>query len=97
MTSKVNTKQRMERLVEAFPAAAKAAGGAPWDAEALDQWAAETPCSHGELVTARFLLAVWDPARSWGCGQFDVMEALRVWDDRHHAAFLAWAVAPWWP
>ena len=45
-----------------------------WDANTLDRWAAETPVSHGELLTARFLLAVWDPGNDWRCGRFDVMD-----------------------
>jgi hypothetical protein len=75
----------------------EAAGVKPWDANALDRWAADTPVSHGELVTAQFLLAVWDPVSAWQDGRFDLMEAVRVWDDRHWAAFLAWAGDPWWP
>jgi hypothetical protein len=89
--------QKMTTFAKSFPSMAKASGVALWDAHTLDGWAAETPLSHGELVTARFLLAVWDPAREWRCGRFDLMEALRVWDEQHRAAFLAWAEDPWWP
>ncbi len=74
--------------------------GAPevklWDANTLDQWAAETALSHGELVTARFVLAVWNPDHPWRSGRFDVMEALGIWDADHHQAFLAWVAEPWW-
>ena len=88
---------KMSLLTRTFPSVAMAAGVEPWAANLLDQWAAETPVSHGELLTARFLLAVWDPAMLWRCGPFELMEALRVWDDRHRAAFLTWARDPWWP
>ena len=88
---------KMASFARTFPCLAKAAGVKPWDANALDQWAAETPVSHGELVTAQFLLAVWDAASAWRCGRFDLMEALRAWDDQHRAAFLTWVGDPWWP
>jgi hypothetical protein len=39
----------------------------------------------------------WDPSTEWEAGRFDVMEALRVWDLKHRAAFLEWAKDPWWP
>jgi hypothetical protein len=69
----------------------------PFDAPAFDR-RASGGLSHGERVTAQFLLAVWDPDYDdWQCGRFDVMEALRVWDEPHRAAFLDWARDPWWP
>lgn len=66
-----------------------------WNADLLDQWAV---CgrSHGEKCAAQFILAVWNPGHEWISGRFDVMEALRIWDDAHRAAFLAWAEDPWW-
>ncbi len=88
---------KMAVFARTFPCLTKAAGVKPWDANTLDQWALDALVSHGELVTAQFLLAVWDPANTWRCGRFDVMEALRVWDTAHLAAFLAWANDPWWP
>jgi hypothetical protein len=87
----------MTAFVRTFPCVRNAPGISTWDANLLDAWAAETPLSNGELLTARFLLAVWDPSQSWRCGAFDVMAALRVWDREHRAAFLAWATDPWWP
>lgn len=88
---------RMSELARTFPSTAKAAGVALWDASTLDRWAAETPISPGERATARFLLAVWEPETEWACGRFDLMDALKRWDERHLAAFLAWAADPWWP
>jgi hypothetical protein len=41
-------------------------------------------------------LSVWDPQQAWELERFDVMEALRVWDEDHREAFLAWASNPWW-
>lgn len=88
---------KMAAFARTFLSTAHAPGVFLWDANTLDRWAAETPVSHGELLTAQFLLAVWDAATPWRCGRFELMEAMRVWDDRHRAAFLAWAKAPWWP
>src|SRR5262249_44533918 len=68
----------------------------PFDADEFNRWA-QGPVSHGERVTARFLLAVWDPVIEWEAGKFDLMEALRIWDPPHREAFLAWASDPWWP
>ena len=97
MTAELLTAEaKMSTFARSFPSAANAPGVRLWDANALERWAAETPLSHGELVTVRFLLAVWDPAHAWRCGSFDLMEAMRVWDPSHRAAFLAWAEDPWW-
>ncbi|MFO0888251.1 MAG: hypothetical protein U0790_03785 [Isosphaeraceae bacterium] len=87
---------RMAAFALTFPSMRYASGVKPWDAERLDAWA-DGSRSHGELVTARFLLTVWDPATDWKCGRFDLMDALRVWDPTHHAVFLRWAREPWWP
>jgi hypothetical protein len=48
----------MAEFAWTFPSVAKAPGARLWDANTFDRWAAETPISEGELVTARFLLAV---------------------------------------
>jgi hypothetical protein len=88
---------KMAAFARTFPSTAKSDGVRLWDAHTLDHWAAETPVSHGELLTAQFLLSVRDSATAWRCGRFELMDALRVWDDQHRAAFLAWADDPWWP
>ena len=88
---------KMAAFATTFPSMTKASGVKPWDANVLDRWAAETAISSGELATARFLLAVWDPGHSWRCGRFDLMEALRLWNSPDRNAFLSWALDPWWP
>jgi hypothetical protein len=88
--------ERMTELARAFPSMRGGRGIDPWDPADLNRWAVGT-ASHGERVTARFLLSVWDPSTEWEAGRFDVMEALRVWDLRHRDAFLKWALDPWWP
>ena len=87
---------RMARFAESFPCLRGAPGVSPWEALELDRWAAG-PVSHGEQVTASFVLTVWDSSNAWQAGRFDLMDALRVWDPTHHGAFLQWAAAPWWP
>jgi hypothetical protein len=74
----LDLEDKMAALAQTFPSLAKASGVRLWDANTLDHWASETPISPGELVAARFLLAVWDPDHAWKCGRFDVMEALRL-------------------
>lgn len=88
--------RKMTRFAETFPCVRKADGIEPWNSLALDRWA-QGPISHAERVTARFLLAVWDPGGQWKSEPFDLMEALRIWDAAHHQAFLKWAADPWWP
>ena len=47
------------------------------------------------LTTARFLLHLWDPDRTWRCGRVDLTQALLcIWDAPHRAAFLSWAQDP---
>jgi len=91
---------RMAKLARTFPCMKGNPGVMsnlpPWNAIAVDAWGASGQSSHGERVTAQFLLAVWSPQDSWECGKFDLMEALRVWDESHHRAFLVWASNPWW-
>lgn len=88
----------MAELARTFPSVRFVyAATTAWDADAVDRWAVDVPLSHGELLTAQFLLAVWDAAAEWRCGRFDLMAALRVWDEQNRAAFLAWAACPWWP
>lgn len=88
--------EKLAAFARTFPSMAKASGVKLWDANTLDLWATESPISPGELATAQFLLAIWDPTHNWRCGRFDLMDALKLWDDRHRAAFLAWAEEPWW-
>jgi hypothetical protein len=88
---------RMTAFALSFHSLRNAPGVKLWDADTLDRWAADTALSHGERVTAQFVLHVRDPDHAWRCGKFDLMEALRVWDNDHHAGFLAWVKEPWWP
>jgi hypothetical protein len=84
------------RLSETFPCLRDAPGVSPWDPIALNLWAPRR-ASHGERVTAQFLLGIRDPSADWEAGRFDLMEALRVWPASHRDPFLRWATDPWWP
>ena len=99
MAQDANT--QMARLAGTFPCMKGKAGVLEripaWDANRIDSWAASGGARHGQRVTAQFLLSVWNPEETWKCGVFNLMEALRVWDEPHHKAFLAWASNPWWP
>jgi hypothetical protein len=87
---------KIRRLAHSFPTLRIAYSDLkPWDAEHLDRSACE-PIAEGARHAARFVLAVWDNATEWECGRFDVIEAMAAWDPEHKAAFLEWAMAPWW-
>jgi hypothetical protein len=88
---------RIQHLAKSFPCLQGAPGISPWQPIKLDDWAASGKPSHGEIVTAQFLLAVWNSGDEWKAGRFDLMEALAVCDLSHHRAFLHWAIDPWWP
>ena len=95
MNTDTSPGHRMKKLARTFPSLCRVFDDLhPWDADKLERWARKA--SHGEQVSAQFILAVWDPSHEWQCGRFDAMEALRVWDEEHRAAFLSWAANPWW-
>ena len=83
---------RITQLAQRFHAIANLDAVKHWDADTLDHWA--TTASHGEKVTAQFVLAVWNQWHKWECGRFDVIEAYGAWDEDHWAAFRSWADKP---
>lgn len=87
---------RMRLFCQEFPCLWNAPGIRPWNPVALDGWAASGAASHGEVCTARFVLAVWNRDEKWDSGPFDLMDALRCWDPHHYRAFLKWVSDPWW-
>lgn len=86
---------RMVALARTFPNMAKATGADLWTSRTLDGWAADSSRTFAERVTAQFLLVVWDQSFPWRCGRFDRAKALRMWDEEHRRAFLAWERNPW--
>jgi hypothetical protein len=53
------------------------------------------PATAGRYA-AQFVLTVWNLARSWRCGQFNVVNSFTIWDEAHRQAFIAWTNDPWW-
>ena len=49
---RMGIEERMTALALSFPSTAEAQGVKLWDAKVFNRWAAETPVSPGELVTA---------------------------------------------
>lgn len=94
-------RERMTDLQRSFPALAAAFDPAPepFDAMELDKWTRGK--SHGEKCAASFVLSVWHGGNGstwpYRTRRFHLHEALGVWDESNHAAFLAWARDPWWP
>ncbi len=82
-------------------------GFASHGAEHFAQWVREQGGA-GMRDAGLFVLSVWNTSTDWGevCGlrrddgptggRFDPHRALGNWDPGHRAAFVAWAVAPWW-
>ncbi len=89
-------RERMTELAQSFPCLRDAWGIEPFEPGELNRWAS-SGVSHGERITASFILAVWDSATEWEAGRFDLMEALNVWSPSHREPFLSWASDPWWP
>lgn len=99
---------RFEALAASFPSlVAKQAPLRPWEASRFLAWLCTTPLSHGELLSARFLLGVWNSSTDWvaearndgfsnpeAARRFDVIEAAGVWDDAHLAVLRAWLERP---
>jgi hypothetical protein len=83
---------RITALAQKFHAIAEHPAVVNWDANALDEWA--QVASHGEKLTAQFVLGVWNQWEEWQCGRFDVIAAYGVWDAEHWAAFRTWADKP---
>ena len=80
----------MLALARTFPSHARLEA---WNPEKVNQRAMRG-ASHGEKVTARFLLSVWNQWETHEIGRFDLFEALQVWDPEHLAAFRAWMADP---
>ena len=70
-------------------------GANPFDARMLEKSYNEAP--HGEQLVIQFVLHVWNPRTQWSCGMFDVVEAIRMWDEKRRGVFAYWVREPFWP
>lgn len=84
--------ERIQHMAMRFPSLQDVPAAMRWNALKLDQWA--LTASHGERCAVQFLLRVWDQHGLWKCGEFNVFEAMAIWDQEHREAFLAWALNP---
>lgn len=83
---------RMTVLAELFPTLARGTWPRPFDVTTFLRWSTKTNLAGTAAgYAAEFVADVW-----YGGGRrFDVVEAMRKWDDAHRAAFVAWARNPW--
>ena len=90
------SEMRILELANGFKCLRRAPGihGGLWDAMALDDWAS-SGASSGEKHSVRFVLGVWDPSHKWQSGNFNIFDAIEVWDETHREPFLKWAREPW--
>jgi hypothetical protein len=99
-----------EQLVKSFPSMKVVLGGRPWSANEVLRWVCSVGGSHGEVLTARFLLGVWNQQADWvaearelrlpspeAARRFDLLEAVAVWDVAHLTALRLWLAAPCFP
>lgn len=98
--------ERMTLLCESFPSLRGVPGTAPWDQIRFARWASGPAPSAAMRLAAAFLLTVWngcDSEDSWwnegkfSVGHFDAVDAMRLWDYQHQAAFVSWCLKPFWP
>ncbi len=82
-------------LALSFPSLRRAPGIQPWDAEALDRWAAQPNRDPAARAAAQLALGFADSGRAWTCGRFDLWEALTIWDCDHGSPFVAFLQHCW--
>ena len=94
-----------------FPSLRLAPGLRPWNVDEFLRWATSGVLSHGEVLAAKFVLAVWNPSTDWEgfareeeileddehFARFDLFEAMKVWDPEHRDAALKWIERPFFP
>ncbi|OHD15920.1 MAG: hypothetical protein A2Y38_04610 [Spirochaetes bacterium GWB1_59_5] len=85
--------EKMVALAMSFPslAARSAEWGPGWDSIRFQEWKDRVRLGSGATAAAQFVWIVW-----YG-GGFDMFHAMRLWDDKHLAAFQAYVAAPFFP
>ena len=86
---------QIEQLASSFPTLPVAQGVKPWNSEKLASWASAQSHGSAALYAAEFVLGIWNSEIVESC-RFDIVAAMRVWDEEHRDAFLRWADDPWW-
>jgi len=94
MTQTPSRSQRLTALAQSFPALKEADGIAPFEPRILEKWTGSPACNELARHAACLVLNVYNPRTPWRLGRFDVLKAMRTWDDAHRAAFLAWVQEP---
>lgn len=111
MNEKESREPSILGLAVLFPSLRRAPGMRPWNVDKFLHWAASGVLSHGEVLAAKFVLAVWNPSTDWeGIARekglleddehftrFDLFEAMNVWDQEHRSAALTWIERPFFP
>lgn len=100
-TIPANMEGRMSALCESFPSLRGVHGVRRWSPLHLEAYT--LTCEYPQaLEAARFCLSVWcHRGLDWNCDgphqSFDVVDAVRHWDDAHRQALVSWISEPWLP
>lgn len=99
-------KNKFGLLFFSFPALETARGlrigamdAAAFSPDKLDEWAysaGKDPQNIQAVMSAQFILWVWNPTIHWLCGPFILRRALEHWDHNHRQAFMDWGKNPFW-
>ena len=98
-SKKATSIKRIQLIAKSFPSLERVAGITPWNPDEIAEVAKEMILyANCEAIRAssQFILGVWDCDRKWPCGRFDVLWAMRHWNDEDQQAFRSWCAAPWW-
>jgi hypothetical protein len=86
----------MTILAESFPSLREAMNGRPFDPQWMEAHVEES-ADAGSRASAKFVLDVWNAHQPTRQARFDLIEAMRVWDNDHRNAFDEWVNGPVYP
>jgi hypothetical protein len=86
----------MTMLAESFPSLRQAMNGRPFDPDWMEHFA-EGAMEGNSHWAAMFVLDVWYSDRSVRAPRFNLIQAMRVWDDDHRNALDEWLMSPFYP
>ena len=90
----ISRSQRLSALARSFPSLREADGVAPFEPRVLEKWACASATNDYARHAACLVLHLYNARTPWKIGRFDVLQAMRAWDDDHRLAFLAWVKEP---